>query len=93
MDLMANGVELARSLVKKNIPFIFITQSRDRSTYNAAQSLKPLAYLVKPFDLFTLQSTLEQAVRTLSDAPRKEEVNPENDPERSLLQKYLWSPL
>ena len=76
-----NGVELARSLVKKNIPFIFITQSRDRSTYNAAQSLKPLAYLVKPFDLFTLQSTLEQAVRTLSDAPRKEEVNPENDPE------------
>ncbi len=60
-----NGIELATYLEKKNIPFIFITQSRDRTTYASAQALKPIAYLVKPFDLLTLQSTLEEAVRKL----------------------------
>ena len=58
-----NGIELASSLEKENVPFIFITQSRDQSTYQSAQSLNPLAYLVKPFDLLTLRSTIEQAVR------------------------------
>jgi len=58
-----NGIELASSLERENVPFIFITQSRDRVTYEDAQSLKPLAYLVKPFDLLTLRSTMEQAVR------------------------------
>jgi len=74
-----NGIELASSLEKKNIPFIFITQSRDRTTYTHAQSLKPFAYLVKPFDLFTLQSTLEQAVRTLNNIQKREEATAEND--------------
>ena len=62
-----NGIELASSLGTDNIPFIFITQSRDRATYENAQSLKPLAYLVKPFDLLTLQSTIEQAVRVAKE--------------------------
>jgi Response regulator of the LytR/AlgR family len=62
-----NGIELANSLGTQNIPFIFITQSRDRATYENAQSLKPLAYLVKPFDLLTLQSTIEQAVRVAKE--------------------------
>ncbi len=74
-----NGIELAGSLEKKNIPFIFITQSRDRTTYTHAQSLKPFAYLVKPFDLLTLQSTLEQAVRTLKGTDKKEGAINEND--------------
>ncbi len=76
-----NGIELASSLEKKNIPFIFITQSRDRATYTHAQSLKPLAYLVKPFDLLTLQSTVEQAVRTIEDGDKKEEAATDSDQE------------
>ncbi len=76
-----NGIELARFLEGKNIPFIFITQSRDRTTYADAQSLKPIAYLVKPFDLLTLQSTLEQAVRTIKGSIKKEEVGIESDQE------------
>jgi len=69
-----NGIELASSLEKENVPFIFITQSRDQRTYQSAQSLKPLAYLVKPFDLFTLRSTIEQAVR-ISKAPNDKHEN------------------
>jgi len=76
-----NGIELARTLERKGIPFIFITQSRDRTTYADAQSLKPIAYLVKPFDLLTLQSTLEQAIRTISSSGKKEEIGAENDQE------------
>lgn len=77
-----NGIELARSLEKQNIPFIFITQSRDRSTFKDAQSLKPIAYLVKPFDLLTLRSTLEQAVRTINGPQKETAAAGENDPER-----------
>ncbi len=76
-----NGIELARSLEKQNIPFIFITQSRDRSTFKDAQSLKPFAYLVKPFDLLTLRSTLEQAVRTINGPQKETAAAGENDPE------------
>jgi len=74
-----NGIELASSLDKKNIPFIFITQSRDRTTYESAQSLKPIAYLVKPFDLLTLQSTLEQARRVLDQEDLKSKGDQDND--------------
>jgi len=74
-----NGIELAHLLAGKNIPFIFITQSRDRATYADAQSLMPIAYLVKPFDLLTLQSTLEQALRTIKGNTKNEEVGIEND--------------
>jgi len=74
-----NGIELASSLDKKNIPFIFITQSRDRTTYESAQSLKPIAYLVKPFDLLTLQSTLEQARRVLDQEGLKSKGDQDND--------------
>lgn len=76
-----NGIQLASSLEKKNIPFIFITQSRDRTTYNNAQSLKPIAYLVKPFDLMTLQSTLEQTRRALEQDQKNSEAEGENDQE------------
>ncbi len=76
-----NGIELAHLLEEKNIPFIFITQSRDRATYAEAQSLRPIAYLVKPFDLLTLQSTLEQALRTIKGNTKNEEVGIENDQE------------
>lgn len=77
-----SGIELATFLEKKNIPFIFITQSRDRTTYASAQALKPIAYLVKPFDLLTLQSTLEEAIRRLeTDKKRTEAAGVENDPE------------
>jgi len=61
-----NGLVLAEKLRKQKCAIIFITQSRDRNTYQEAQNFQPLAYLVKPFDLLTLQSTLEQAYRFLS---------------------------
>ncbi len=69
-----NGIELARTFETKKIPFIFITQSRDRTTYASAQSLKPIAYLVKPFDLLTLQSTLEEVFRRLEADQKRERV-------------------
>lgn len=61
-----DGLDLAVELNHRKIPIIFITQSRDNSTYNKAKSFKPLAYLVKPFDLLTLRSTLEQTFRMLT---------------------------
>lgn len=74
-----NGLDLAKKFRQQKRAIIFITQSRDRNTYQTAQTFQPLAYLVKPFDLLTLRSTLEQASRTL---PPKKVSEPEgkNDP-------------
>lgn len=58
-----NGLELAEIIAELKIPIIFMTQSRDDETYARAQKTNPIAYLVKPFDLLTLQSTIVNVFR------------------------------
>ncbi|MEL6863524.1 MAG: response regulator transcription factor [Bacteroidota bacterium] len=57
-----DGIQLAKVLSNKHIPFIFFTASNDLDLYRRAASLKPQAYLVKPFDQLTLQAALERVV-------------------------------
>lgn len=55
-----DGVELAKDLLLKQIPVILITSSREEGVYSQAQAALPVAYLVKPFDRFSLQSAIER---------------------------------
>ncbi len=53
-----NGVETARQIRAKQdrerIPIIFLTGYADEDQEREAQELKPIAYLIKPFDAFHL---------------------------------------
>jgi DNA-binding LytR/AlgR family response regulator len=57
-----DGVEVATALQENNLPYIFLTAQSDQATIHRAKLTRPLAYLVKPFDKATLQSTIELAV-------------------------------
>lgn len=63
-----DGIEVAEHFYSATIPVVFSTGRQDMDTFERAQKLKPLAYLVKPFDKLTLHGCLEQVLRL-----RKEE--------------------
>ncbi|MBD1397328.1 response regulator [Pontibacter sp. JH31] len=58
-----DGIETAALLAKATqVPFIFMTAFSDRETIDRAKQTNPHAYLVKPFDARTLQSSIELAI-------------------------------
>lgn len=62
----ADGLRLAQSLRAQNVPVLFtsIYPPSDRLL-----ELAPSAYLVKPFPLYALERSLEQALAQLASAP------------------------
>ncbi len=44
-----NGIDLARILDQRNIPFIYLSANSDTSTLEEAMTTKPYGFLVKPF--------------------------------------------
>jgi len=44
-----NGIDLARILDKKSIPFIFLSANSNATTLEQAIATKPYGFLVKPF--------------------------------------------
>lgn len=58
-----DGIETAALLAKSTrVPFIFMTAFSDKETIDRAKQTNPHAYLVKPFDARTLQSSIELAI-------------------------------
>jgi PAS domain S-box-containing protein len=58
-----DGIETALKLrADFDIPVIFITAYADDVTVNRAKIVEPLGYLIKPFDITRLESTLEIAL-------------------------------
>ena len=62
-----DGIDTAAILSRSSqIPFIFMTALSDKETIDRAKQTKPHAYLVKPFDIRTLQSSIEVAIHNAS---------------------------
>lgn len=61
-----NGIEVAEQVSVLQIPIVFVTGHNEQKYYDLAKQVQPVAYLVKPFNKFTFQSALENAVIGLS---------------------------
>ena len=68
-----NGVEVVKSLIKivweryqRIVPYLFITGFADKQAEDDALKLKPLAYLMKPFDLKELTSAVSKGLEPRS---------------------------
>ena len=60
-----NGIELAGEIKKRlDVPIIFMTGYLNRGFKEKAAAFKPVAYLIKPFELNELKSALESACRS-----------------------------
>lgn len=64
------GIDVAAYIKQEGIPTIFMTISEDSNTYKSAQEQQPLLYLVKPFNILSLQSAIEayQGVKIADEA-------------------------
>lgn len=53
-----NGIDLGRHFSNFNIPIIFITNYEDASFYKEAQPIPFHSYIIKPFHIFTLDTSI-----------------------------------
>lgn len=65
-----SGIDIARYInIENNIPVIFLTSNTDKKTINEAVATKPSAYLVKPFNVHDLYSSIELAISNFEKDP------------------------
>lgn len=58
-----NGIETVNMLQKTHtVPVIYLTAQGDMETFNQAKNTKPSAYLLKPYNEFELQASIELAL-------------------------------
>ncbi|WP_018476245.1 LytR/AlgR family response regulator transcription factor [Pontibacter roseus] len=71
-----DGIDTAAMLAKSTrVPFIFMTAFSDKETIDRAKQTNPHAYLVKPFDARTLQSSIELAIHNAGTRQRQPEAH------------------
>lgn len=68
-----NGIQVAEKISDRNIPIIYTTSYKEKEIYESAKKTKPVAYLVKPFNDFTLQNAIEFSIRSLVNEKQAEE--------------------
>jgi DNA-binding response OmpR family regulator len=61
-----HGIDVARFLKTKDIPFFFLTAYKDMDTLHEATSLKPISYLIKPISEENLIAVFMIAKNTFS---------------------------
>lgn len=55
-----DGIEAAKEIIDKiNIPIIFMTGYNEPAIFERAQKIKPVAYLLKPVEIWDLKPILE----------------------------------
>jgi len=53
-----NGLELGHLIKDRNIPILYITESQDAKIYHQAEEIPLSSFLIKPFHILTLDSTI-----------------------------------
>lgn len=62
LDGVLTGIDLARILNGRSIPFVFVSANTNRPILNAAKMMRPAGFLVKPFRLKDVLTTTEIAL-------------------------------
>ncbi len=66
-----DGIELATRINQNRpVPVVFVTSLTDNETFARARSLRPVAFILKPFDTLQLQRAIELAVSQLEADPQ-----------------------
>lgn len=53
-----NGIDLGNMIADRDIPIVFMTESEEDALYRQASELHLISFLVKPFHILTLDSTI-----------------------------------
>ena len=55
------GIDVAKILIERKVPFVYLSANSNRKIFNAAKATKPYGFLVKPFRKRDVLTTLEVA--------------------------------
>jgi len=65
-----DGIETAKLLsAQGNTPIIFLTANSDEATFNRAKTVKPAAFISKPFKQLDLQRAIELTISRMEQMP------------------------
>ena len=75
-----DGIELARFINDKySIPFLFLTSHADNHIFERAKSVKPYAYLLKPFNERQVCIAIELALKNFANKASEENILEKRD--------------
>jgi len=68
-----DGVQTVKKIPEdKRVPIIYITAQADHQTFTEAKMTRPSAYLIKPYNAFELQTSIELAVETFEEQSQED---------------------
>ena len=59
------GIEVAKKLRKRQIPFVFVTSFSDKKTIQSAIREHPIGYILKPFSALEIQEVIDNVIKSL----------------------------
>jgi DNA-binding NtrC family response regulator len=93
------GIDLAKTLTRENIPFIYLTANSNESTFESAKATNPYGFLVKPFrekDILAALDIASYRHKQMAELMRRQEgwlsnlltniVQENGEPDQKLLQ-------
>lgn len=88
------GIDVARYIRKNsNTPFIYLSGSIDRSSVSLIKTTNPFAFLIKPYEFISLETTLESAFnnyKPLSEvSPNEKRELPEFTPMEKVVLREI----
>lgn len=66
LEGLKDGIDLAKQLDKRNVPYLYLTSQTDPSTITRVKETHPLGFIVKPFTEAGLRSNIELAWHNFS---------------------------
>lgn len=74
-----SGIEVAKRVEVLKIPIIFVTGMNDQKIHEEAKTVGPYAYLVKPFNILTLETAIDNIIESLNTKLESTLVTTEED--------------
>jgi DNA-binding NtrC family response regulator len=87
LDGTLTGIDVAKILITKKIPFVYLSANSNRKIFLAAKATKPYGFLVKPFRQRDVLATLEVAFE-LDEVMQKQPSKMANEKNEPVFETY-----
>ncbi len=87
------GIEIAEKIKHLDIPVLFITSFAQETYYNQAKKTNFIGYLVKPINKYSLRSSLEMAMRSISNNKSDITANDNIESQKGAIEETETFPL
>ncbi len=85
-----SGIDVARYIKQNsNIPFIYLSGSIDNASISQVKATSPFAFLIKPYEFFSLETTLHSAFKNYKPLVETGKTETKRLPEFTPMEKII----